>query len=351
MTVEMALIVTVGLALSVMVGLAVLIVRKQSGDPEENLAAVLAAIQTELANRDGSLGARMSELNSKLGLLQETVTSREASLDEKVRGIGDRVQGIAGLFSNDRARGGWGEISMLRILELGGLTEDRDFVFQYQTAHGTPDAVLHLPGGRRVVIDCKFPVTRFNEALAATDPDERRQLLAAQGKELERAGKSLVDKGYQELASGGYVVMYVASQAVYEATAEVSHEVLERLMERRVVVAGPTALFALIMNVSALLTEHRALQQADEILDEVRELHRRLSVFMGHLVGIGSTLGKTVVLFNQAVGSWTGRVAPQLSRLNDLSGHRAESELEPIDQVLRGIEGSTYALPADTRQN
>jgi len=351
MTVEIVLIVVATLVLIMVAGLVALLIRNRGEGSRSHLDHAWAEMRAELANRDGGLEAKVAELDSKLGSLQQTVTSREASLDEQVRGIGDRVQGIAGLFSNDRARGGWGEISMLRIFELGGLVEGKDYVSQYQSPHGTPDAVLHLPGERKVVIDCKFPIARYNEALATADVEERRRLLLAQAKELEVAGKSLVDKGYHELACGGYVVMYVPSQAVYEATAEVSQDVLERLMEKRVVVAGPSALFALLLTVSSLLTQHRALQQADEILDEVKELHRRLASFVAHLAAIGSALGKTVSVFNQAVGSWAVRVGPQLTRLNDLSGGRTDPDLEPVEQVLRGMETGSYALPLDTRHN
>lgn len=351
MTVEMVLVVAVALILILVVALIGLVIRKRGEDSRPHLDQTWADMRAELAGRDGGLQAKVAELDNKLGSLQQAVANREASLDEQVRAMGDRVQGISGLFSNDRARGGWGEISMLRIFELGGLVEGKDFISQYHSPHGTPDAVLHLPGERKIVVDCKFPIARYNEALAANDADQRRQLLLAQGKELEAAGKALVDRGYHELACGGYVVMYVASQAVYEATAEVSHDVLERLMEQRVVVTGPSALFALLMTVSALLTQHRSLQQADEILDQVKELHRRLASFVSHLAAIGSSLGKTVSVFNQAVGSWTVRVGPQLTRLNDLSGGRTAADLEPVDQVLRGMETGSYALPLETRQN
>ena len=351
MTVEMVLVMAVALILILMAALIGLLIRNRGEGSPSHLDEAWADMRAELASRDGGLQAKVAEIDNKLGSLQQTVSSREASLHEQVRGIGDRVQGIAGLFSNDRARGGWGEISMLRIFELGGLVEGKDFISQYHSPHGTPDAVLHLPGERKIVVDCKFPIARYNEALAATDADQRRHLLLAQGKELEAAGKALVDKGYHELACGGYVVMYVPSQAVYEATAEVSHDVLERLMSQRVVVAGPSALFALLMTVSALLTQHRALQQADEILDHVKELHRRLANFVSHLAAIGSALGKTVSVFNQAVGSWTVRVGPQLSRLNGLSGGQTEPDLEPVDHVLRGMETGSYALPLDTSQN
>lgn len=338
------------LLLAVAVLLVVWITRRRSPESDSDLLALISGMQTELAGRNSVLDIKVSDLDSKLASLQETVTSREASLDTQVRGIGTQMQGIAGLFSNDRARGGWGEISMLRVFELGGLVEGKDFTTQQRTEMGTPDAVIHLPGGRKLVVDCKFPVTRYNEALASPDPDQRSRLLIAQGKELESAGRSLVDRGYHRLAAGGFVVMYVPSQAVYEATAEVSHDVLERLMEKRVVVAGPTALFALIMIASALLTEHRALEQADEILDEVRELHRRLRTFATHLAAIGASLGKAVSTFNQAVGSWAVRVTPQLERIDELGGHDPVTELEPVDQVLRSFDGG-YVLPAETRSN
>jgi DNA recombination protein RmuC len=349
MTVEMILLSV--LILLTVVGLVVFILRSRNTSPGQDVVAALSGIHDELLGRNTVIDTKVSELSSKLASLQETVTSREATLDEQVRGIGTQMKGIAGLFSNDRARGGWGEISMLRVFELGGLTEGRDFTAQQRTEVGTPDAVVHLPGGRKLVVDCKFPVARFNEALVCAEPEERNRLLAAQGKELEAAGRTLVERGYHRLAAGGYVVMYVPSQAVYEATAEVSHDVLERLMERRVVVAGPTALFALIMVASALLTEHRALEQADEILDEVRELYRRLGTFIAHLAAIGTSLGKAVSVFNQAVGSWSVRVAPQLDKIDELGGHDTASELEPVEEVLRSIEPAAYILPVPTSRN
>ena|GEM_PF-6092993 len=94
----------------------------------------------------------------------------------------------------------------------------------------------------------------------------------------------------------------VSVGAVRPATAAADPEVIDRLLERRVVIAGPTTLFAPLMNVASLMTEHRALQQADQILDEARELHRRMVVFVSHLRAIGSALGKTVSVFNDAVG-------------------------------------------------
>ena len=349
MSLELIAMATGLVAIMAVVSLTVILLRGRKTGSHDEVSAGLGELRRDLSGRDGALDARVDELNAKLASMQESLTSREATLEEHVRGLGAQMQGIAGLFTNDRARGGWGEVSMLRIFELGGLMEGKDFTAHFHSNNGTPDAVVHLPGDRSIVIDSKFPIARYNEALAAEDDAKRRRLLLEQGKELERVGKSLVDKGYQDLASGGYVIMYLPSQAVYEASAAVSHDVIERLMENRVVVAGPTALFALIMNVSALVTEHRALQQADQLLDEARELNRRIATFVGHLTGIGAALEKTVRAFNGAVGSWTSRVAPQLNRVSELGGSEEVVPLEPVDESIRLFEPRVLTHPGRSR--
>jgi DNA recombination protein RmuC len=311
--------------------------KSEANVPELDLARRIDDIQVSLAGREGILGAQVAQLDDKLARLQESVTGREAALDEQVRGIGAQMLGITALFTNDRARGSWAEIGMKRVFEQGGLVEGRDYTCQMGTGEVKPDAVVHLPGGRNLVIDAKFPIARFTEALEEESPERRQVLLLAQGKELERVGKSLAGKGYAALAAGGYVVMYLPSQAVYESAAAAHPELLDRLMSCRVIVAGPTALYALLLNVGALLTEFRALEQADQILDEARELHRRMNKFMTHLQAVGSGLAHAVDAFNRAVGSWGSRVAPQLTRIGQLSGDTLLDDLDPIDESIREV--------------
>ena len=297
-------------------------------------------LQIAIASREGALGAQVAQIDSKLAALQESVTGREASLDKQVQGIGTQMQGITALFTNDRARGGWAEIGMKRIFEHGGLVEGRDYTCQVSHGEIRPDAVVHLPGGRNLVIDAKFPTARFVEALAEEDPDRRARLLVEQGKDLERVGKGLAAKGYAALASGGYVVMYLPSQAVYEAAAAAHPDLIDRLMASRVIIAGPSALYALLLNVGSLLTEFRALQQADQILDDARELRRRMTGFVDHLQGVGAGLTGAVRAFNSAVGSWESRLSPQLNRMSGQSGGGEIVGPTPVEEAVREMQGA-----------
>ena len=314
--------------------------RSHSESVGPDLGTRFEELQISLASREGVLSAHVAQIDSRLAVLQESVTGREASLDEQVRGIGSQMKGITALFTNDRARGGWAEIGMKRIFEHGGLVEGRDFSCQVSQGDLRPDAVVHLPGGRNIVIDAKFPTARFMDALAEEDPERRGRLMVEQGKDLERIGKGLAAKGYGDLASGGYVVMYLPSQAVYEAAAEAHPDLIDRLMANRVIIAGPSALYALLLNVGSLLTEFRALQQADQILDEARELRRRMGGFVDHLQRVGTGLTGAVRAFNSAVGSWESRVSPQLDRMSEQSGGAEIVGPTLIEEAVREVQES-----------
>ncbi|HEY5889598.1 MAG TPA: DNA recombination protein RmuC, partial [Acidimicrobiia bacterium] len=167
-----------------------------------------------------------------------------------------------------------------------------------------------------------------------------------QGKELESVARELVKKHYAGLASGSYVVMYLPSQAVYEAAVVAHPEVLDRLMGVGVMVAGPSALFAVLMNIGSLMKEHRAIEQADEILAQAKDLQGRMTTFVGHLERVGKTLGSTVGAFNGAIGSWTSSVAPQLSRIGEMRGEPIDAEILPIDEAVRELPVSERRLKA-----
>ncbi len=347
MTVEMIALLTVGGLLVVGLVLAAVVLSRTRRVPEPTpLVDPTVELKTLLANRDGAMTEKVAQLDTKLAELQQSLTSRESALNTQVADMGLQMKSIAGLFTNDRTRGSWGEITMVRIFESAGMVEGLDYDTQMTIKGRTPDAIVHIPGGCEVVIDSKFPQARYLEALETEDPEQRRQFLKLQGKELEAVAKDLVKKHYTELASGSYVVMYLPSQAVYEAAVVAHPDVLERLMGVGVMVAGPSALFAVLMNIGSLMKEHRAIEQADEILAQAKELQSRMSTFIGHLEQVGKSLGGTVGAFNSAIGSWTSNVAPQLTRIGEMRGESIDAEILPIDEAVRELPAAQRRLQA-----
>ena len=339
MTIEWTILIAAGLvSVTVIVATGLMMrLRAAEGPAAETdaLSSRLSDLESALAGRDGALRESVGMLDARLGEMKADLVSREAALGEQIGGLNTRMTGISALFSNDRARGGWGEITLRRILELGGLAEGRDFTEQAKEGDSKPDVIVHLPGGSRITVDAKFPIARYQEALTESDSDRRSHLLAEQGRELSRVGAGLAKKNYADLTTGGYVVMYLPSQAVYELVCEASSGVVESLMGDRVVIAGPTSLFTLISTAGALLTQYRALQDAESTLADVRELNKRLATWIGHIDKMGQSLTGAVKAYNGAVGSWSSRVQPQLTRIADSAGNGETPGLASVDEALR----------------
>jgi DNA anti-recombination protein RmuC len=103
------------------------------------------------------------------------------------------------------------------------------------------------------------------------------------------------------------------------------------------------------MNIGSLMKEHRAIQQADEILTQAKELQARMNTFVGHLRGVGDSLGKTVTAFNSVVGSWTTRVSPSLTRIGELRSEEIDAEIIPIDEKARELPIEELTTEAERR--
>jgi hypothetical protein len=104
MTVEMiALILVAGLVGAGLIGLAV-VVKGRSPEVFSPEVDPMADIKTFLANREGAMDEKVSQLDTKLAALQESVTTRETALHTQFAGIGSQMKTITGLFTNDRSR-------------------------------------------------------------------------------------------------------------------------------------------------------------------------------------------------------------------------------------------------------
>ncbi|MDF1597946.1 MAG: DNA recombination protein RmuC [Acidimicrobiia bacterium] len=308
-------------------------------------AVVATALLTSLVmiwitRRRAPDGAATSDLAAAV----ETAMARlQGEVGERVRSLDEKITGVAKAFISDRVRGGWGELTLQRVFEQSGLVEGRDFEMQHAAANGkSPDAVVMLPGDRKLVIDSKFPLARFSEALDIEDEAERNRVLKAHGSDIEKEAKGLKSRGYHDQAAGGFVVMYLPHEGIYVAAMQANPDLFERLLAMRVLLAGPTTLMALLGAAAHVMIEQRTVVTARAIVDDARQLQQRLTTFMGHFETVGKRLGGAVEAYNSSVGSWTARVAPQAARLADHAGAAELPAPSPIDstprreEVLRG---------------
>ncbi len=88
-------------------------------------------------------------------------------------------------------------------------------------------------------------------------------------------------------------------------------------MARRVLIATPTTLLAILRAIAHGFAEQQVADSARAVSRAGRELHRRLERLSGLLGILGSRLNGTVRAYNEAVGSYEARVVPAARRLGE----------------------------------
>jgi DNA recombination protein RmuC len=239
--------------------------------------------------------------------------------------------GLATALRRPQVRGRWGELHLRRSVEIAGMVDRCDFDEQVTLradgqpsdlgGHGVlrPDLVVHLAGGKHVVVDAKVPLDAFLDATAADD-DEREAHLMRHARQLRQHVDALSAKAYwRALATTpDFVVLFVPGESFLSAALEAEPGLLEYAATRQVVLATPTTLIALLKTVSYAWTQQALTDKAREIYELGRDLYDRLGTMGGHLDRLGRSLTAAVGAYNKAVGSLETRVLVSARRLSDL---------------------------------
>jgi DNA recombination protein RmuC len=238
-----------------------------------------------------------------------------------------------------QVRGRWGELHLRRVVELAGLVDRCDFSEQVSSTDvdGTrrPDLVVHLAGDKHVVVDAKVPLDAFLDATGADSDEQRARHLARHARQLRAHVDALSGKAYWRTvrATPEFVVLFVPGESFLSAALEAEPTLLEYAADRKVVLATPSTLIALLRTVAYAWTQETLSERTREIHDLGRELYERLTTMSGHLDRLGRSLNGAVSSYNRAVGSLENRVLVSARRFNDLgvSPHPVESPAPLVD--------------------
>jgi DNA recombination protein RmuC len=303
------------------------------------LREALDRVELQLRGLEQARTAAYASLVEQVGFVRET--------SEQLRA---QTASLVGALRAPQARGRWGEMQLRRVVEVAGMVEHCDFDEQptLATADGVqrPDLVVRLSGGRSVVVDAKVPLSAYLEAADASDDARRKEHLAGHARQLRSHVDALAGKAYWSAVSPApeFVVLFVPGEAFLAPALEHDPGLLEHAMSRRVVVATPTTLIALLRTVAFSWQQAALTDNARVLFDAARELHGRLATFAGHVDRMGRALGRAVGDYNAAVGSLETRVLPQLRRIRDTGAVDADvPPPRPIDDAPRSVTVATEA--------
>ncbi len=305
------------------------------------------------AKADGDAVARAQAIGAMLDPMAQTLTRVEgqlravekereaayAGLREQVSAMHQSSEQLVNALRAPQVRGRWGELQLERIVQLAGMVEHCDFSQQVHTpgVDGAlrPDMVVHLGGGKQLVLDAKVPFAAYLEAVQARDPDTHADKLAQHARQLRAHVDALSAKAYWSAfeSTPEFVVLFVPGDPFLEAALQSDPALLEHAFAHNVVIATPTTLIALLRTVGYTWRQEALARNAAQVHQLGRELHTRLATMGTHVAKLGRSLDTAVDSYNRTVASLESRVLVTARKLTDL--RVADAELSTPGQVER----------------
>jgi DNA recombination protein RmuC len=123
------------------------------------------------------------------------------------------------------------------------------------------------------------------------------------------------------------------------AAIESDPSIMDRAINRRVLLATPMTLVALLKAAAYGWRQEAVSRSAEEVSKLGRELNDRLSTFAEHMGSAARGLSSAVSNFNKAVGSFEGSVTPGARKFAELGAKGAKelTEIPIVDLEVRDI--------------
>ena len=324
-----------------------------------------AAQREELLMRNADLGGLLRPLGDSLARVGQQLTevergrvSSDTALREQVLAmnraseyLSSQAGRLVTALRAPQVRGRWGEMQLERIVEAAGLVEHVDYDTQVSTttADGTvvrPDLVVHLPGGKNVVVDAKVACSAYLDAMEAADEPTRDTRLKAHARQLRTHIDMLAAKGYWEHfePSPEFVVCFVPADAFLDAAVRHDPSLQEHAFTNNVVLATPSTLIALLRTIAYTWRQDALAANARQVHELGRDLYKRLATLGGHFDRLGRALGSAVGAYNDAIGSAEHTVLAKARQLADLGVVSHDASLPPA-QPLTDVRPRSLRAP------
>lgn len=316
----------------------------------------LAARQRAIDELVKPVAATLKEVDQRLAQAEREREGAYARLKAEVTSLGDATRTLSRALGTPAVRGRWGEMQLKRVVEIAGMLEHCDFEQQAgltsERGRQRPDLIVHLPAGKRIVVDAKAPLGAFLEAQESQDDATRLLRLTAHARHVRDHIDGLAGKAYWEALDDSVemVVLFLPGETLFAAALQHDLTLIEYGLQQRVLLASPITLIALLTTVAHSWRQEALAANYREVARLGKEFYDRLATFTGHFDDVRKRLDGAVQAYNAAAGSLEARVLPTARKLRELEVTTSEeiAPVESIDTVPRVLkQANLLGLPEE----
>ncbi|MGN6446220.1 DNA recombination protein RmuC [Amnibacterium sp.] len=316
--------------------------RRRREQEEARVLQALAPVQETLRTVQSKVDTLEQQRAAQYGALEQQLLATRASSDQ----VRTTAESLAAALRHNSMRGAWGETQLRRLVESAGLTNRVDFDLQVTTRSedGTrrPDLVVRLPEGKCIAVDAKVPLAAFIEAneipetAVGAEGARRESLMKDHVKAVRAHIDALAAKGYwTDFHSPEFVVAFLPSESLLSAALAADPSLLDHAFSKRVALASPVNLWAVLKTVAYTWTQQELTEDAHRLFTLSRTLYDRLSVLAQRAEKLRGAIERTVTTYNEFAASLETRVLVTGRQINRMDESKILGEALPVDTAPR----------------
>ena len=275
------------------------ILEEKSKAFNESSRAQLEPLITPLREHIGRFEKQVREAYDNENRQRSALAEQVRLLEQSNRAIAEDATNLTkALKGESKTQGNWGEMILETVLERSGLERGTQYDTQFSstTEEGKrqlPDAVVHLPGERDLVIDSKVSLVAYLRVHEAEDESTRRAALNEHIASVRRHLKQLSDKNYQgidAIRTLDYVFMFIPSEAAYVEALRGDFDLQREALGLNIALVSPTTLMPMLRAVENLWRLDKQEKNAEAIADRAGTLYDKFVGFLADLDKVSRNL-------------------------------------------------------------
>lgn len=231
---------------------------------------------------------------------------------ERERAMGEQTERLAqALTGQNKIQGNFGELKLTQILEQmeleRGLQYDTQETMRDEQGRTitsdegrrmVPDAVLHFPDGRDVIIDSKMSFTAFVDYMNAETDAERDAALRRHLASMRQHVRELAQKQYFRYAKSDkgrldFVLMYVFQESALQLALQSDTTLWKEAYDQGVVISGSQSLYMTLRVLELTWKQTRQVENQEKMMQCANTLVERVQLFAERFARVGEMLDKT----------------------------------------------------------
>lgn len=199
------------------------------------------------------------------------------------------------LKGNKKVQGDWGEMILQRVLEQSGLQQGREYQLQQSLKDEErrlyrPDAIIHLPDGKDIIIDAKVSLNDYLSYCNSDDEEQKKQSLSLHIAAVKRHVEQLSEKRYESLEGVrtlDFVFMFMSVEPAYLLAVQHDPTLFSNAFHKKILFVGPSTLLAALRIVETVWRHEDQNRNAAEIARQGGHLYEKFVTFVEALDEVG----------------------------------------------------------------